>query len=199
MSIWTHTMFARVYRNISINAINFDVCFLYWDRSLLEFMTAPNENLRRRVYNVTAMSFTPEELVQKLTKYVPELRVTYKPDTRQNIGKWAALVHSFASTSMHIFIGMVRQFQYVLVLGTHGREMGCGAQHIHKLMICGSLHSLFGICDHIYVIRSFHFSWFMATSIRRFRSTWGLELETQIWFGQTGRPHGARCARKLYQ
>lgn len=50
-------------------------------------MTAPNECLQRRVYNVTAMSFTPEELVEKLYKYVPELRVTYKPDSRQNIGK----------------------------------------------------------------------------------------------------------------
>lgn len=54
-------------------------------------MTAPNESLRRRVYNVTAMSFTPEELVQKLTKFVPELRVTYKPDTRQNIGMFLFL------------------------------------------------------------------------------------------------------------
>lgn len=50
-------------------------------------MSAPNECLHRRVYNVTAMSFTPEELVEKLSKYVPELRVTYKPDSRQNIGK----------------------------------------------------------------------------------------------------------------
>ncbi|KAG4072649.1 hypothetical protein HA402_004738 [Bradysia odoriphaga] len=54
-------------------------------RSLLEFMTAPKEKLQRRVYNVTAMSFTPEELVDKLSKYVPELRVTYNPDSRQEI------------------------------------------------------------------------------------------------------------------
>lgn len=49
-------------------------------------MTAPSEKLHRRVYNVTAMSFTPEELVCELSKYVPDLRVTYKPDSRQNIG-----------------------------------------------------------------------------------------------------------------
>lgn len=49
-------------------------------------MTAPEEQLKRRVYNVTAMSFTPEELVDKLSKYVPELRVSYKPDSRQEIG-----------------------------------------------------------------------------------------------------------------
>jgi len=54
-------------------------------RSLLEFMTAPNEKLRRRVYNVTAMSFTPEELAGEISKYIPELTVTYRPDSRQLI------------------------------------------------------------------------------------------------------------------
>lgn len=54
-------------------------------RSLLEFMTVPEEKLKRRVYNVTAMSFTPEELADKIAKYVPELSVTYKPDSRQSI------------------------------------------------------------------------------------------------------------------
>lgn len=48
-------------------------------------MTAPEEQLKRRVYNVTAMSFTPEELVEKLSKYIPRLSVTYKPDARQLI------------------------------------------------------------------------------------------------------------------
>lgn len=51
-------------------------------------MTAPQEQLKRRVYNVTAMSFTPEELVEKIAKYVPNLRVTYKPDSRQSIGEF---------------------------------------------------------------------------------------------------------------
>ncbi|XP_050333281.1 L-threonine 3-dehydrogenase, mitochondrial [Bactrocera neohumeralis] len=54
-------------------------------RALLEFMRAPSENLKRRVYNVTAMSFTPEELVEELSSYVPNLHVTYKPDSRQDI------------------------------------------------------------------------------------------------------------------
>lgn len=48
-------------------------------------MTTPSHQLRRRVYNVTGMSFTPEELVEKLSKYVPNLHVTYKPDERQLI------------------------------------------------------------------------------------------------------------------
>ena len=48
-------------------------------------MRAPSEQLKRRVYNVTAMSFTPEELVGKLSKYVPNLHVSYQPDGRQAI------------------------------------------------------------------------------------------------------------------
>lgn len=54
-------------------------------RSLWEFLTAPPELLKRRVYNVTAMSFTPEELAEELRKYVPNLEVTYRPDSRQLI------------------------------------------------------------------------------------------------------------------
>ena len=48
-------------------------------------MRAPSDQLKRRVYNVTAMSFTPEELVEKLSAHVPELHVSYKPDSRQEI------------------------------------------------------------------------------------------------------------------
>lgn len=56
-------------------------------RALSEFLEAPNEKLIRRVYNVTSMSFTPEELTEKISKYIPELQITYKPDSRQDIGK----------------------------------------------------------------------------------------------------------------
>lgn len=54
-------------------------------RSLIEIMETPAENLKLRTYNVSAMSFTPQELVQIVTKYVPDLRVDYKPDSRQAI------------------------------------------------------------------------------------------------------------------
>lgn len=66
------------------SSIEFNTFFIF--SSLFEFMTAPSEQLRRRVYNVTAMSFTPEELVCELSKYVPDLRVSYRPDSRQDIG-----------------------------------------------------------------------------------------------------------------
>lgn len=55
-------------------------------RAFWEFMTTPNDMLIRRVYNVTAMSFSPEELVSEIKEYVPHLNVTYNPDSRQEIG-----------------------------------------------------------------------------------------------------------------
>lgn len=55
-------------------------------RAFWEFMTTPNDMLLRRVYNVTAMSFSPEELVAEMRQYVPTLNVTYNPDSRQEIG-----------------------------------------------------------------------------------------------------------------
>ncbi|KAB7506498.1 L-threonine 3-dehydrogenase, mitochondrial [Armadillidium nasatum] len=55
-------------------------------RSLWEMLTTPEELLKRRTYNVTAMSFTPKELVEEVKKHVPTLTVSYEPDSRQNIG-----------------------------------------------------------------------------------------------------------------
>lgn len=54
--------------------------------ALFQFLNTPEELLRRRVYNITAMSFTPEELFNELLKYIPDLEITYKPDSRQLIG-----------------------------------------------------------------------------------------------------------------
>jgi threonine 3-dehydrogenase len=48
-------------------------------------MTVPEEKLKSRVYNVTAMSFTPEELAEKIAKHVPQLKISYRPDSRQLI------------------------------------------------------------------------------------------------------------------
>lgn len=55
--------------------------------ALFQFLNTPSEMLKRRIYNVTAMSFTPEELFTELQKHIPDLEITYKPDTRQLIGK----------------------------------------------------------------------------------------------------------------
>lgn len=55
-------------------------------RSVVQFMEIPNKELKQRTYNVTAMSFTPEELVEEVKKYVPHLNAKYEPDSRQMIG-----------------------------------------------------------------------------------------------------------------
>lgn len=55
-------------------------------RSVVQFMEIPSRELKQRTYNVTAMSFTPEELVEEVKKYVPNLNAKYEPDSRQMIG-----------------------------------------------------------------------------------------------------------------
>lgn len=59
--------------------------------ALFQFLNTPSDELRRRVYNVTAMSFTPEELFSELHKHYPDIKITYKPDARQLIGKFLAV------------------------------------------------------------------------------------------------------------
>ena len=49
-------------------------------------MEVPVEKLKSRVYNVTAMSFTPAQLVEEMKRYYPQLTVEYEPDSRQQIG-----------------------------------------------------------------------------------------------------------------
>ncbi|XP_070168970.1 L-threonine 3-dehydrogenase, mitochondrial isoform X1 [Polyergus mexicanus] len=69
-----HTMLPMIYIEDCLSA-------------LFQFLNTPDKLLRRRVYNVTAMSFTPEELFTELLKYIPDLKITYKPDKRQYIAE----------------------------------------------------------------------------------------------------------------
>ena len=56
-------------------------------RSTCEMLTAPAEKLRLRTYNVTAMSFTPEEFAAEIRKFKSDFTVTYNPDPNvQSIG-----------------------------------------------------------------------------------------------------------------
>uniref|UniRef100_T1JIR4 L-threonine 3-dehydrogenase, mitochondrial n=1 Tax=Strigamia maritima TaxID=126957 RepID=T1JIR4_STRMM len=54
-------------------------------RSLIEIMEAPHQSLKLRTYNVAAMSFTPSELIDAVKTHIPNLKVSYRIDGRQNI------------------------------------------------------------------------------------------------------------------
>jgi len=55
-------------------------------RATIELMEAPEEKITiRSSYNLSAMSFSPKEIGQSITKHIPEFQLTYKPDFRQQI------------------------------------------------------------------------------------------------------------------
>jgi len=54
-------------------------------QSLHSIMIAPDDQLSCRVYNVAAMSFTPEMILKEIRKHVPDLQIEYKVDDRQKI------------------------------------------------------------------------------------------------------------------
>ncbi|MCI4382283.1 hypothetical protein PGIGA_G00013130 [Pangasianodon gigas] len=73
-------------------------------RATVEFMQAPECQLYLRTYNIAAISFTPEEVVEEIRKHLPHLRVTYKPDPiRQNIGLHNVLDLALEN-SMRLFV-----------------------------------------------------------------------------------------------
>lgn len=52
----------------------------------VHLMSAPERRLKvRNSYNLSAFSFTPEELARAIKKHIPEFRIAYKPDSRQKI------------------------------------------------------------------------------------------------------------------
>lgn len=54
-------------------------------RATVELLEAPSERLSMRTYNLSAISFTPEELAAELRKFIPRLVMDYEPDERQAI------------------------------------------------------------------------------------------------------------------
>ncbi len=55
-------------------------------RATLELMHAPSENIKiRSAYNLSAMSFSPKEISNAIKLHIPDFKISYKPDFRQNI------------------------------------------------------------------------------------------------------------------
>lgn len=54
-------------------------------KSTIDLMEADESDLEHRSFNITAMSFTPAELVAEIKKHIPEFKVEYEPDYRQEI------------------------------------------------------------------------------------------------------------------
>ncbi len=55
-------------------------------RATVELMESPIENVKiRSSYNLGGISFTPKMLSEEIQKHIPEFKISYNPDFRQNI------------------------------------------------------------------------------------------------------------------
>jgi nucleoside-diphosphate-sugar epimerase len=55
-------------------------------RATIELMEAPADRITIRTsYNVSSMSFSPEQLAAEIKNYIPEFKIDYNPDYRQAI------------------------------------------------------------------------------------------------------------------
>ncbi len=55
-------------------------------RATIELMEAPVTNIKERTsYNLSAISFSPEEIAAEIKRHIPEFTTRYAPDYRQNI------------------------------------------------------------------------------------------------------------------
>jgi len=68
-------------------------------KSVIDLMAAPPESITVRTsYNVTAFSFSAEELAAVIRKYVPGFVCTYRPDFRQEIADtWPTTINDSAA------------------------------------------------------------------------------------------------------
>lgn len=64
-------------------------------RGTLALMDAPAEKISvRSSYNLAALSFAPEEIAAAITKYLPEFKIFYEPDYRQEIAdSWPSSIN----------------------------------------------------------------------------------------------------------
>lgn len=55
------------------------------NKCIIDLLEADNLKLKRRVYNVTGMSFSAGEIAAEIKKHIPEFQIDYEPDFRQEI------------------------------------------------------------------------------------------------------------------
>ncbi|MFX0082797.1 MAG: NAD-dependent epimerase/dehydratase family protein [Candidatus Hodarchaeota archaeon] len=54
-------------------------------KCMVDLLEADNSKLKRRVYNITGMSFSAGEIAAEIKIYIPDFEIDYKPDFRQEI------------------------------------------------------------------------------------------------------------------
>jgi nucleoside-diphosphate-sugar epimerase len=54
-------------------------------KCMIDLLEADNSKLKRRVYNITGMSFSAGEIATEIKKHIPGFEIDYKPDFRQDI------------------------------------------------------------------------------------------------------------------
>ncbi|MHA1932017.1 MAG: NAD-dependent epimerase/dehydratase family protein [Promethearchaeota archaeon] len=54
-------------------------------KCMMDLLEATPNNLKRRVYNVTSMSFSVGELAAEIKKHIPDFKIKFNPDFRQEI------------------------------------------------------------------------------------------------------------------
>lgn len=55
-------------------------------KATVDIMTADDDAIKiRSSYNLAGITFTPKEIAASIQKYIPEFKITYKPDFRQDI------------------------------------------------------------------------------------------------------------------
>ncbi|GAH76350.1 unnamed protein product, partial [marine sediment metagenome] len=55
------------------------------NKCMINLLEADNSKLKRRVYNLTGISFSAGEIAAEIKKHIPEFKIEYKPDFRQAI------------------------------------------------------------------------------------------------------------------
>ena len=66
------------------------------NKCMIDLLEADNSKLKRRVYNLTGISFSAGEIAAEIKKHIPEFKIEYKPDFRQTIAdSWPKTIDDF--------------------------------------------------------------------------------------------------------